>query len=77
MQAKGQQTDDANARQNIDVVSRLHMPAAFFHRQVAVDDVGRGVENTPFATQPVHHGNDVQPAQHSEFSEPMTSAPTD
>ena len=59
MQAKREEADDAYSRQDVDVVCRLHVPAPLFHRQVAINDVGRRVENAPFAAQPIHHGNDV------------------
>ena len=59
MQTKRQQTDDANARQDIDVIRRLHVSAPLFHGELAVDDVGRGVENAPLTAEPIDHGDDV------------------
>jgi hypothetical protein len=59
MQAEGQQADNANAREYVDVVSGLHMSPPFFHRQLSVYHVGGRVKDPPLASQPVDHGDNV------------------
>jgi len=67
VEAKWQQHDDAGAGEDVDTVRGFHVTPPLVYREFGIDDVTGGLKHAPFAAQPVHHRQNMQPAQDWNF----------